>query len=183
MSPGDEWGLATPRDHPLRVRRTTLGISQDALAEAAGAVRSTVSAIEDGRTRVPRQALLIAFAAVLKTPVAKLESDIAAWVAAEDARRPRVGVAAQMVLNMLPSELDGRFSSFQAWRQAITPSVRQFAVLVGMNHMPLLQFEANAAPSRGMSMRMSSALQRRLNVSPEYVQALERLPRHDGGSA
>ena len=51
--------MARINNHPVRLARLQLGISQVELAKKAGVNRAAVTAIEDGRTKNPSDTILL----------------------------------------------------------------------------------------------------------------------------
>jgi DNA-binding XRE family transcriptional regulator len=54
--------MARIPNHPVRLARLQLGISQIQLAKMAGVNRAAITAIEDGRTKKPSDTILVPLA-------------------------------------------------------------------------------------------------------------------------
>ena len=66
--------MARINNHPMRLARLQLGISQVELAKRAGVNRAAVTAIEDGRTKTPSDAILAPLALGLGITAESCES-------------------------------------------------------------------------------------------------------------
>ena len=63
-------------DHPVRLARLQLGLSQKELASRAGVNRAAITAIEDGRTRKPAEKIVAVLANGTGTSTADLYEQI-----------------------------------------------------------------------------------------------------------
>ena len=161
--------MARITDHPVRLARVAKNLSQNKLAQLAGVQRSAVTAIEDGRTRVPADRVL----AVLSDDPAQLLQDVIAWWDAPV--RPVLKPSAENLLLIPPYTLNQYYRSFGDWRREFAPTVTGFASLLRLNPAVVREFELGRVERMGdvLAGRLVSAL----GVSPEYLVALEGLKR------
>ena len=156
-------------DHPVRVARVAKGLSQNRLASLAGVQRSAVTAIEDGRTRVPAERIL----AVLSDDPAGLLAEVVAWYS--EPPRPVLRASAENVLLFPPYVLGQYYKSFGEWRREFAPTVTGFASLLRVNPAVVREFELGRVERMGdvLAGRLVSGL----GLSAEYLVALEGLRR------
>lgn len=164
-------------DNPVRIARIRAGLSRAELARQLQVHRSTLIAMEDGRTVEPSAANLTALRRILNAP--SLAQDLLAWhehrVASVRAHLP---MTARVALARNPDELQPTYGSFKAWREQFSPSAMGFARLLGISHANILQYERGAI-ARGMPEPMQHAMLERLEVSVPYMTALMALPATD----
>lgn len=160
-------------DHPLRLARIRRNLSSKELAVRAGLHRSTVQAIEEGRTREPDFDTLQAIGGVLSTDAEQLGELIEEWAVRQDDRLPELGARARMILDFTPAEV-AAMASFAVWRNGIAPSVTGFASLLGINRRVVADYEAGSK-KRGMPLGLSNAIVQRLGASDEYLLAVQAL--------
>ena len=161
-------------DNPVRVARVRAGFSRAELARRLGIHRSTLVALEDGRTAAPNEENLAELREVLNAP--SLGPDLIAWHEGRArAIRQTLTAPQQVALHRRPSELREFYGTFQGWRTVFSPSAMGFARLLGLNHAHVLGYERGAI-ARGMPEPMQTALLSRLGLSDEYLQALMALP-------
>lgn len=163
-------------DHPLRLARLQAKLSQQALAKAAGVNRSAVSAVEDGRTRLPSDRFLAAVCPLLGVAEDDLRASIEAWLTKPSSVSLRV--SAQNVLAIPPYVLPQYYRSFRQWRSDVSPSPTAFASLLRMNPSIVRDYED------GKLLRMPDTFASRLlatfspyGFSEDYLVALEGLER------
>ena len=162
--------LARIVDHPVRLCRLELGWSQVELASRAGVNRSAVTAVEDGRTRMPSDRVLEVLSDGLGVSVGELRARIVGWL----------GVGAQVkssvanVLAIPPYLLGQYYPSFRVWRGDVARSVTELGSLLRVNPAVVSRYEAGLV---GFPEVVSKRLVERLGCSAEYVVALEGLPR------
>lgn len=156
-------------DHPVRLARISKGLSQNKLASLAGVQRSAVTAIEDGRTRVPSERIL----AVLSDDPGQLLSDVQRWYA--EPPKPVLKPSAENLLLIPPYTLGQYYRTFGEWRREFASTVTGFASLLRVNPAVVREFELGRVERMGdvLAGRLVSAL----GVSPEYLVALEGLKR------
>ena len=165
--------MARIADHPLRIARLKAGLSQLELAKRAGVQRSAVSAIEDGRTRKPTERLIGTLANILSMAPDELEQEIQAWLAKPLA--PDLRPAAENLMLIPPYTLQQYYRSFSQWRAEIAPTQTAFASMLRINPAIVRDYE------NGKLQRMPDGLSGKLleafKLSPDYLVALEGLPR------
>lgn len=164
-------------DHPLRLARLRRGVSVSALAERAEVNRTTLDAIEEGRTRKPSPETLAAIERALDLPETFLASSIAQWHARQAGSQQRLSLRARAMLGLKPNQLQ-QYKSFQAWRRELADSPTAFASLVGVPRATVADYERGNR-ERGFPPTLSSAIMRAFDVSDEYVLALEMLDPND----
>jgi transcriptional regulator with XRE-family HTH domain len=162
--------LARIVDHPVRLWRLQLGWSQVDLAGRAGVNRSAVTAVEDGRTRMPSDRVLEVLSDGLGLSVEVLRGRIVEWLGSGVEVKPSVG----NVLLITPYLMGQYYPSFSAWRRDVAPSVTALGSLLRVNPSVVSRYEIGAS---GFPEVLSKRLVERLGASPEYVVALEGLPR------
>ncbi len=161
--------MARITDHPVRLARIQKGYSQNKLAQLAQVQRSAVTAVEDGRTRVPSDRIL----SVLSDDPAQLLAETLSWWDAPV--RPRLKPSAENLLLIPPYTLGQYYRSFGEWRREFAPTVTGFASLLRLNPAVVREFELGRVERMGdvLAGRLVSAL----GLSPEYLVALEGLKR------
>ncbi len=166
-------------DNPLRLRRIAAGLSQVELARRSSLARSSIVAIEEGRTEVLKPDTARALALALGVAPVALEHDLAAWHAARASNPASVyaalPVAAQKALLLSPDEVGRIFRSFREWRSVIAPSSTSFASIVGLSRNVVAFYEEGRRRRPGMPEVLQRAIVERLDVPVEYVLALEKL--------
>lgn len=162
-------------DHPLRLARMRANLSSRALAVRAGVHRSTVQAIEEGRTRDPGFERVQALAAALHVDADDLNESLAAWAAAHSDALLDLPAARRTVLSYSPEQIAAAFGSFGAWRAELADSVTEFSGLLGVNRKVIADYEAGR--SKAMPVSLGGAIGNRLQVSDEYLVAVMQLPR------
>lgn len=156
-------------DHPVRLARISKGLSQNKLAQLAGVQRSAVTAIEDGRTRVPAERIL----GVLSDDPKQLLEDVQRWY--NEPPKPVLKPSAENLLLIPPYTLNQYYRTFGDWRREFASTVTGFASLLRVNPAVVREFEEGRVERMGdvLAGRLVSAL----GVSPEYLVALEGLKR------
>lgn len=163
-------------DHPLRLARLRRGVSVAALASSAEVNRTTLDAIEEGRTRKPASDTLQAIERALDLPEGFLAPRIAAWHTQQAGSQARLSMKARATLGLRPNQLQ-QYSSFQAWRREIAASPTAFASLVGVPRATVAEYERGSRD--GFPQTLASAIIRAFDVSDEYLMALEVLEPND----
>lgn len=156
-------------NHPVRLARVRLGITQQALAELAGMNRSSLTGLEEGRTKFPSEENLRKLAAALKTSPLELTQELTEF---HRDRRRLLTNSAKAVLKLSPSEVS-RLSSFVAWRKLIAPTATAFASLLGVQLRTVSSYEAGNR-IHGMPDTLATAIFQ-LGVSDDYIVALANL--------
>lgn len=157
-------------DHPVRLCRLELGWSQVELAGKAGVNRSAVTAVEDGRTRMPSDRILEVLSDGLGLSVGVLRGRVVEWLGAVARVKPSV----ENVLAIPPYLLGQYYSSFGVWCGDVAPSLTALGSLLRVNPAVLSRYVSGVA---GFPEVVSKRLVERLGCSAEYVVALEGLPR------
>lgn len=165
--------MARIPDHPLRLARIAAKLSQNKLAELAGVTRAAITAIEDGRTSKPTDALISTLALALNIPKSSLERDIEEWL--KRPLRPTLTPAAQNLLLIPPYTLSQYYSTFADWRAEIAKTPTAFASMLRLSPNIVRDYESGKylAMPDGLSGKLLEAF----GISPEYLVALEGLPR------
>jgi len=135
--------------------------------------RSSVAAIEEGRTNAPGEDTLAKIETALQMPPNTLGAQLTAWSKARAAEGPILTPVARAVLAMSPAEV-ANFTSFVDWRERIAPSVTAFAAMLGLNRTVAAKYEQGAR-TRGMPATLSHAILSTLHVSDAYLLALQDL--------
>lgn len=161
-------------DHPVVMARLQAGVSRVALADALGVNRSTIAAIEEGRTQAPTEATLLHMDRALGLRPGTLNTRMSTWRADRVGQPVKLTLEARAILSRGPDEV-ARYDSFSAWRAKIAPTATAFSSLLGMNHTVVARYE-NGIRVKGMPDMLAHALMAKLEVTPEYLQALKRLP-------
>lgn len=163
-------------DNPLRLARLRAGVPLTQLAKNVGASRSTLNAIEEGRTKHPANVLCDRIDLQLHRPTATLSSELDAWHRNRDPR-DALGLRARAVLQQAPSEV-AKYRSFVHWRQEFASSPTAFASLLGVDRAKVADYE-NGIRVNGMPQTLSSALLVKLRISDAYLLELQRLEPND----
>lgn len=164
--------MAKKLDHPFRLARQRANVTQSDLARRIGVSRAAVTAIEEGRNRMPKPATIAAAAQVFGTTADDLGGSILSWLASQE--DIRLSPRARAVLGLPPASLNF-YGSFAAWRAEIVDTPNAFASLLRVNTDTVALYERGERV-HGMSDRLAGALQKVLGVSPEYLAALQKLP-------
>lgn len=177
--------MPTIESHPLRIARIRAGLTAEKLGQLSGVSRGAVNALEQGRIKTPRQALIIALARANGLPAERLQelydkwlqgfeqSTASAFAEVED----NLTAKARGVLALSP-DVVRRYGSFKAWRTDIHPSVAGFASLLHVSATTLRRFEQGQI---SMPKPLVRALSKVLRLSDEYVKALMELDATDPG--
>lgn len=171
--------MARISDHPVRLARLRSSMTQAELARRAGVQRSAVTAIEDGRTKKPSEAVLTVLASATGVPMEELQNTIRSWV--EQSNNAEVRPAVQNLMAIPPYVLSQYYNSFAQWRKEIAPSATALASMLRLNAAIVARYEAGDY-KRGMPEVLSTKLIKAFGpygLSPEYILELEKLPAHD----
>ena len=161
-------------DHPLVLARLRAGVSRVDLAGMLGVNRSTIAAIEEGRTQAPSEATLLHLDRALHLRPGTLTSEMSRWHAERNGHVVKLTLEARAILSRGPEEVR-RYVSFRAWREKIAPTSAAFASLLGMNHTTVSRYE-NGVRVNGMPDSLAHALMSKLEMGPDYMVALKKLP-------
>lgn len=159
------------QDHPLRLRRLRMGVSQSELARRAGVSRSVIAQIEEGRVRKPNERILEVISTYTQTPMGKLREEIDKWHERETKPSTKRGEYALA----MPAEYVAKYPSYERWRADIAENPTQFATLLRVSRNTITAYEDGT--TRIMPKPMVNALYNRLGLSDEYVAAVIALPR------
>lgn len=167
--------MARINNHPIRLARLQLGISQVELAKRAGVNRAAVTAIEDGRTKTPSDAVLTPLANGLGTTVEELREECAAFATAPLEVNAPPAVANLMVIP--PYTLSQYYPNFKAWRREIAKTPTALASMLRVNPAVVSRYED------GKMTGFPEALSRKLleafkpyGMTTDYIVELEKLP-------
>jgi len=171
--------MARISDHPVRLARLRSSMTHAELAKRAGVQRSAVTAIEDGRTKKPSEAVLAVLAQAIGISLPDLEEDIKTWQAKPST--PDVRPAVANLMTIPPYVLGQYYKSFVQWRKEIAPSPTALASLLRLNAAVVSRYEAGEY-KRGMPEVLSSKLLKSFGpygLTTEYILELEKLPAHE----
>lgn len=167
--------MARIADHPLRLARLQLGLSQVALANRAGVNRAAITAIEDGRTKNPSQKIIDVIATGLGINEDELIQQIQDYIT-----KPVTVAAPPAVANLMvipPYTLNQYYKTFKQWRLEIAKTPTALASMLRVNPAVISRYEA------GQLSAFPDILSRKLieafkpyGITPEYVVELEKLP-------
>jgi transcriptional regulator with XRE-family HTH domain len=167
--------MARIADHPLRLARLQLGLSQVALATRAGVNRAAITAIEDGRTKNPSQRIIDVIATGLGIDEDELVKQIQDYVTKPVTITPPPAVQNLMVIP--PYTLSQYYKTFKQWRLEIAKTPTALASMLRVNPAVISRYEA------GQLSAFPDILSRKLieafkpyGITPEYVVELEKLP-------
>lgn len=164
-------------DNPLRLARVRAGVPQATLAKDLGVSRSTLQAIEEGRTREPSRTLLWRLDNACGLPTGTLEGQLQRWHAT---RTPldRLTHRQRAILDLPASAITRDYDSFVAWRRELASSPTAFASLIGVDRAKVSAYESGIRVN-GMPDTLATALVQALGISDAYLVALQRLEPSD----
>lgn len=167
--------MARIADHPVRLARLQLGLSQVALANRAGVNRAAITAIEDGRTKNPSDKILSVLANGLGIELSVLKDKCLSF-----SKEPLHVDAPPAVANLMiipPYTLSQYYKTFKQWRAEIAKTPTALASMLRVNPAVISRYEA------GQLSAFPDILSRKLveafkpyGITPEYVVELEKLP-------
>lgn len=159
--------------HPLRVIRRRHGLEMKELARLAGVSRATVSQIEEGRTKRPNERVIAVLARLSGEDPAGLLSRVVSWSGQQfEDLVPRRAMSA---LQLPADALSDLYPSFAAWRSEFADNPTRFASFLRINRLTVAKYERGGFVG-GMPDSLAHALVDRLELSNEYLQAVEDLP-------
>lgn len=167
--------VARISNHPIRLARLQLGLSQVELAKRAGVNRAAVTAIEDGRTKTPSDAILEPLANGLGITIEELKDQALSF-----ANAPLEIEAPPAVANLMlipPYTLSQYYKSFKQWRIDVAKTPTALASMLRVNPAVVARYEAgemNAFPEI-LSRKLLEAF-KPYGMSVDYVVELEKLP-------
>lgn len=167
--------VARINNHPVRLARLQLGISQIELANRAGVNRAAVTAIEDGRTKNPSDAILAPLAAGLGIDIDTLREECVQFASAPLEIDAPPAVANLMIIP--PYTLSQYYPNFRAWRREIAKTPTALASMLRVNPAVVSRYES------GEMQAFPEILSRKLleafkpyGMTADYVIELEKLP-------
>lgn len=177
--------MPTIETHPLRIARIRAGLTAEKLGLMAGVSRGAVNALEQGRIKTPRKALIVALARANDIPAERLQELYDAWLLGFEQStatafaevESNLSPKARGVLALSP-DVVRRYGSFKAWRCEVHPSVAGFASLLHVSATTLRRFEQGDI---SMPKPLLRALSKVLRLSDDYVEALMELDATDPG--
>lgn len=168
--------MARIADHPVRLARLKANLTQADLANRAGVNRAAITAIEDGRTKNPSEAVLAVLANASGISVDQMQQEVRDWLSKPVT--PRVRPAVENLMIIPPYTLNQYYRSFQQWRKEIAPTPTALASMLRLNAAVIARYEAGEY-KRGMPEVLSSRLLEAFGghgMTPEYILELEKLP-------
>lgn len=159
------------QDHPLRLRRLRMGVSQNELARRAGVSRSIIAQIEEGRVTTPNDKVLEAVSVHSQIPIAQLREEVRKW---HERQVKPPSKRAEFALSM-PASYVQKYASYEQWRADIAANPTQLATLLRVSRNTITAYEQGR--TRSMPKSMVNALYNRLGLNDEYVAAVVALPR------
>lgn len=162
-------------DNPLRLARLRAGIPLSKLAAAVGANRSTLVAIEEGRTKAPNPDLLNRLDVALGQQEGWLFWQLRNWHAA---RSPRDRMTAKQRAVLADVAGVALYRDFVSWRREFAASPTAFASLIGVDRAKVADYE-NGVRVHGMPDTLATALVNALGISDAYLVELQRLEPND----
>ena len=167
--------MARIPNHPIRLARLEAGLSQVQLAKLAGVNRAAVTAIEDGRTKVPSETILAPLAVKLDVPVEVLKDRCITF--SNEPLQVKVPAAVENLMVIPPYTLSQYYRSFKQWRLEIAKTPTALASMLRINPAVISRYEAGqlAGFPELLSRRLLEAFSAH-GMTPEYVIELEKLP-------
>jgi len=154
-------------------------MTQADLAKRAGVQRSAVTAIEDGRTKKPSEAVLVVLANATGTSLDELQNTIRIWI--ETSETPEVKPAVRNLMAIAPNVLGQYYPSVQQWRKELAPTNTELASMLRLNAAVVSRYEAGDY-KRGMPEVLSSKLLKAFGpygLTTDYILELEKLAPHE----
>jgi transcriptional regulator with XRE-family HTH domain len=167
--------MARIPNHPVRLARLEAGLSQVDLARIAGVNRAAVTAIEDGRTKQPSEAILAPLALKLGTTIEDLRQRIASFLNEPLAIEPPPAVANLMLIP--PYTLAQYYKTFKQWRLEIAKTPTALASMLRINPAVISRYEGRQLVGfpELLSRQLLEAF-KPYGMTSEYVLELEKLP-------
>lgn len=161
-------------DHPVRLARLRMNLSQVDLASRAGVNRAAVTAIEDGRTKKPDERILAVLANGTGVSITDLADEVRAYV-----EQPVFVVAPPAVANLMlipPYTLSQYYKSFRQWRLELAKTPTALASMLRVNPAVISRYEAGETGFPELLSRRLVEAFGPYGLTPEYVVELEKLP-------
>lgn len=167
--------MARIPNHPVRLARLEAGFSQVELARLAGVNRAAVTAIEDGRTKRPSDAILAPLALKLSTTIEELKDRCLTFSSEPLAIEPPPAVANLMLIP--PYTLGQYYRTFRQWRMEIAKTPTALASMLRINPAVISRYEAGRLSGfpELLSRQLLEAF-KPYGMTSEYVVELEKLP-------
>lgn len=167
--------MARIPNHPLRLARLEAGLSQIELAKLAKVNRAAITAIEDGRTKRPSDAILAPLAVRLDTSVQDLKEKCEKFI--ESPLELKLPPAVENLMLIPPYTLNQYYKTFRQWRREIAKTPTALASMLRINPAVVSRYEA------GRLVGFPELLSRQLleafkpyGMTSEYMIELEKLP-------
>lgn len=161
--------MPVQNDHPLRIARLRAGMTQVELASEAHVARPLISAMEEGRILTANRTVLTVLARRTGTTPEALDEAFQAWLAAP----PRLSTSAEYTLALDPYYVS-RYNDFATWMQDIGRNATRFASELRLPRNTVAAYAEGKTEKFPMALR--KALMFRLHLTPQYIEALEKLP-------
>lgn len=167
--------MARIADHPVRLARLQLGLSQVALASKAGVNRAAITAIEDGRTKRPAEKIIGVLANGLGISADELEKQIKSYISQPIEITPPPAVANLMLIP--PYTLSQYYKTFKQWRLEIAKTPTALASMLRVNPAVISRYEAGQLSTfpEILSRKLLEAF-KEYGMTAAYVVELEKLP-------
>lgn len=164
-------------DHPLVLARLKANVSRSELGRKIGVNRTTLAAIEEGRTQTPSEATLLQIDRVLFLQPGTLLQRIEVWKRERRNMLPGMPLQARALLSQPASDVH-KFSSFRQWRQVFAPTPNAFASMLGINHSTVTRYESGIR-YKSFPDSLATALLTVFGISTDYLLELRKLPPSD----
>lgn len=167
--------MARIPNHPIRLARLEAGLSQIQLAKLANVNRAAITAIEDGRTKRPSDAILAPLAVRLGISTDELLERCDHFVTAPlDVKIPP---AVENLLIIPPYTLNQYYKTFRQWRREVAKTPTALASMLRINPAVVSRYEAGRLSGfpELLSRQLLEAF-KPYGMTPEYMVELEKLP-------
>lgn len=167
--------MARIPNHPVRLARLDAGWSQMQLARMAGVNRAAITAIEDGRTKIPSDAILTPLAINAGTTVDELRAKCKDFASAP--LEVKVPPAVENLMLIPPYTLNQYYKSFKQWRSEIAKTPTALASMLRINPAVVSRYEAGRLSGfpELLSRHLIEAF-KPYGMTAEYMLELEKLP-------
>jgi transcriptional regulator with XRE-family HTH domain len=167
--------MARIANHPVRLARLQLGLSQVALANRASVNRAAITAIEDGRTKRPAEQIIAVLSAGLGIEASELIEKIENFTSAPLEIDAPPAVANLMLIP--PYTLAQYYKNFRQWRLEIAKTPTALASMLRVNPAVISRYESGKLSvfPEILSRKLVEAF-KSYGITPEYVVELEKLP-------
>lgn len=157
-------------DHPIRLLRMRAGVSQSALAQAAGVTRATVAQIEEGRVKTVNRQVIASIARLARTDPSAVVDAVTVWQR-KPTEKDALSLRAKNTL-ALPPHLVAQYRSFVQWRRDVAVTPTAFASLVKIPRTTLVKYERGEV---AMPKVLYRALNTQLGLPEDYIEELRKL--------